>query len=140
MKKTLTIIFFLVLMFTNVKVFAASPPPVVADSALLIDTSSGRVLYEKNKDTVYYPASTTKIMTALLVLEHCKLDDKVIIGENPSKFIDGDKIYIFKDEEFTVDQLLHALLIASANDVAVALAEHVSGSVEAFADLMNEKA
>lgn len=118
----------------------ASPPEVVADGALLVDTNSGKILYEKNKDTRFYPASTTKIMTALLVLEHCKLDDIVTVGKKPSSFIDGNKIYIFEGEEISVNELLHALLIASANDVAIALAEHVAGSEEAFAELMNKKA
>lgn len=79
-------------------------------------------------------------MTALLVLENCKLDDKVVIGKIPSSFVDGNKIYLFEDEEFTVNQLLHALLIESANDVALALAEHISGSVQEFAGLMNRRA
>lgn len=119
---------------------APGPPSVVADGALLMDMDSGKILYEKNMDEKFYPASTTKIMTALLVLERCSLNDKVIIGKDPSSFVDGDKIYVYQGEEFTVDQLLHALLIASANDVAIALAEHVSGSVAEFAKLMNEKA
>ncbi len=79
-------------------------------------------------------------MTALLVLENCKLDDKVMVGTKPSSFVDGNKIYIFKDEEFTIEQLLYALLLESANDVAIALAEHVSGTEEAFANLMTERA
>lgn len=127
-------------LFPEKAAFAAGPPSVVADGAVLVDMDSGKILYEKNKDAAFYPASTTKIMTALLVLERTKLTDKVIIGKNPSSFVDGNKIYVFKDEEFTVDQLLHALLIESANDVAIALAEHVSGSVEEFAKLMNERA
>ncbi|HBM80062.1 MAG TPA: D-alanyl-D-alanine carboxypeptidase [Clostridiaceae bacterium] len=140
MKKALLILLIIYLSIRPVEAFAASHPPVVADGAVLVDADSGQILYEKNKDTKFYPASTTKIMTALLVLEHCKLDDKVIIGKKPSSFIDGSKIYLFLDEEFTVDQLLHALLIASANDVALAFAEHVAGSEAAFADLMNKKA
>lgn len=143
MKKALTFLLVLVILFSNIYVVeaaAANPPSVVADGALLIDSSSSKILYEKNKDTRFYPASTTKIMTALLVLENCKLNDKVVIGKNPSSFVDGNKIYLFEGEELTVDQLLHALLIASANDAAIALAEHVAGSVEAFADMMNKKA
>lgn len=124
----------------DIRAFASTMPPVVADGAMLIDAQTGRILYEKNKNVRFYPASTTKIMTALLVLEHCSLDEKVVIGKNPSSFIDGDKIYLYEGEEFTVDQLLHALLIASANDVAIALAEHVAGSVQLFAEMMNEKA
>jgi serine-type D-Ala-D-Ala carboxypeptidase (penicillin-binding protein 5/6) len=140
LKKILTAILLLTFFCANTMAFAASPPSVVADGALLVDMNTGSVLYSRNMDTKFYPASTTKIMTALLVLEKCKLTDKVIIGKNPSSFVDGNKIYLFKDEEFTVDQLLHALLIESANDVAIAFAEHISGSVENFAKLMTERA
>lgn len=140
MKKLLISIVITLLLFPNAAALAQSSPQAAADGALLIDVNSSKVLYEKNQHTRFYPASTTKIMTALLVLENCKLDEKVIIGKNPSSFVDGNKIYVFEGEEFTVDQLLHALLIASANDVAIALAEHVAGSVEAFAKMMNEKA
>lgn len=140
MKKILISFLLIALIFVNAKAFAASLPNVVADGALLIDINSGKILYERNKDTKFYPASTTKIMTALLVLEHCKMDDRIIIGKRPSSFVDGSKIYLYDGEEFNVDQLMHALLIASANDVAIAFAEHISGSEEAFAQLMNERA
>lgn len=140
MRKILISMLLITLIMMNAKAYAVSPPPVVADGALLIDTGSGKILYEKNKDTKFYPASTTKIMTALLVLENCKMDDNVIIGKAPSSFVDGNKIYLYEDEEFTVDQLMHALLIASANDVAIAFAEHISGSEQAFAELMNQRA
>lgn len=143
MKKVLScalMISLIILCLSPYKAYASSPPDVVANGALLVDASSQKILYEKNKDTRFYPASTTKIMTALLVLEHCKLDDIVTVGKKPSSFIDGDKIYIFEGEKISVNELLHALLIASANDVAVALAEHVAGSEEAFVKLMNQKA
>jgi D-alanyl-D-alanine carboxypeptidase len=140
MKKAVPLIIVLMLFLLSKPAFAASPPPVVADGALLVDMDSGKILFERNKDTAFYPASTTKIMTALLVLERCKLSDKVIVGKKPSSFIDGSKIYIFENEELTVDQLLHALLIESANDVAIALAEHVSGTEEEFARLMTQRA
>lgn len=143
MRKILVLLILVVVFIGNTHIAIAStgtPPQVTADGALLVDTSSGKILYEKNKDTKFYPASTTKIMTALLVLENCKLDDIVTIGKKPSSFVDGNKIYLFEDEQLTVDQLMHALLIASANDVAIALAEHVAGSEEAFADMMNKRA
>jgi serine-type D-Ala-D-Ala carboxypeptidase (penicillin-binding protein 5/6) len=140
LKRAVVCIIAFILMFGNIRAFAVSLPKVVADGAMLVDANSGKILYEKNKDEKFYPASTTKLMTALLVLENCKLDDKVIIGKKPSSFVDGNKIYLFENEEFTVEQLLNALLIESANDVAIALAEHVSGSEEAFAELMNKRA
>lgn len=130
----------LILIFGQARAQAASPPAVAADGAVLIDMNSGSILYQKNKDTKYYPASTTKIMTALLVLERCGTGDVVTVGKTPSSFVDGSKIYVFLDERMTVDQMLHALLIESANDVAIALAEHVSGSEAEFAKLMTRRA
>lgn len=112
---------------------------VAADSAVLMDGKTGEILYSKNMDTAYPPASTTKIMTALLTLENCKLEDIVTIGKNPPK-TDGNNICLIEDEQFTVKDLLHALILESANDCANALAEHISGSVEKFAIRMNERA
>lgn len=118
---------------------AVSKPVVNAQGAVLMDFSSGQVLFNKNSTSRFAPASTTKIMTALLTLEKCKLDDKVIVGPKPP-FEDGSKIYLLEGEQVTVEQLLYALLLPSANDAALALAEHISGSKEAFAVLMNERA
>jgi serine-type D-Ala-D-Ala carboxypeptidase (penicillin-binding protein 5/6) len=112
---------------------------VAADSAVLMDAESGRILYSKNMNTAYPPASTTKIMTALLVLENCKLEDLVTIGKKPPN-TEGNNICLIEGEQFTVKDLLHALIIESANDCANALAEHISGSVENFALKMNERA
>jgi D-alanyl-D-alanine carboxypeptidase len=115
------------------------PPKVSADGAVLMDAATGKILYGKNMDKPYPPASTTKIMTALLTLERCNLDDVVVVGKNPP-LADGSKIYINEGEQFKVKDLLYALLLASANDCAEALAEHISGSNEQFAKLMNERA
>ncbi|MDK2918049.1 MAG: hypothetical protein PWQ37_782 [Candidatus Petromonas sp.] len=112
---------------------------ISAESAILIDASTGDILYEKNGNKLMYPASTTKIMTAILTLENTNLKDKVIIDEE-TPFTEGSRIYVIEDEEFTVEQLLYALLVASANDAAVALAKHISGSIEEFAKLMNKRA
>lgn len=112
---------------------------VAADSAVLMDAETGQILYSKNMNNAYPPASTTKIMTALLVLENCKLEDIVTIGENPPK-TEGNNIALIEGEQFTVKDLLHALIAESANDCANALAEHISGSVANFARKMNERA
>jgi len=142
MKKLITIIltslFLLFNTFPAVKALAA-PPIASADSVVLIDATTGKILYEKNKDSAYPPASTTKIMTILLVLENSNLDDVVTVSKN-AEIADGSKIYIFEGEKITVKELLYGLILASANDCAVALAEHVSGSTEKFADLMNKRA
>ncbi|MGE5633077.1 MAG: D-alanyl-D-alanine carboxypeptidase family protein [Caulobacteraceae bacterium] len=113
--------------------------PLTAESAILIDAATGDVLYEKNSNKQMYPASTTKIMTAILTLENSNLNDKVIIDKD-TPFTDGSSIYVREGEEFTVEQLLYALMVESANDAAVALAKHVSGNVSAFVDKMNKRA
>jgi len=135
-------VFFAVLLWqdlTPVSAAAALEPQVLAEAAILVEADTGQVLYAKNPDARMYPASTTKILTALIVLERCDLDEKVRV---PSGFtgVDGTAIYLREGEVLTVRDLLYALLVHSANDVAVALAEHVAGSVPAFTGLMNEKA
>ena len=127
------------------KAEAALPPPttaapaVSAEAAALLDTVSGSFLYLKNADERRAMASTTKIMTALVVLERCELEATVLIPRE-AVGIEGSSIYLFEGEEITVRTLLYALLLNSANDAATALAIHTAGSVEGFAALMNEKA
>lgn len=116
-------------------------PTVTAPSAILIDAKTGKVLYEKNADEKRYPASTTKVMTGLLAVEHGKMSEIVTIGKNPPLIERGSsQIYLIPDEKLTMEQLLYAMMLESANDAAVAIAEHISGSVEEFAKLMNSKA
>ena len=142
MKKLITIIImtlFLILNISSAVMATANPPAVSADSVVLMDATTGKILYEKNKNTAYPPASTTKIMTVLLVLENGNLDDMVTVSKNAEN-ADGSKIYLFEGEIISVKELLYGLILASANDCAIALAEHISGSTEEFAKLMNEKA
>lgn len=117
-------------------------PQVQAESAILMDVDYGVCLYEKNIHQRQYPASITKIMTALLVIENADLSDVVTFSENAVYGIEPDSSHIGIDvgEQLTVEQSLHGLLLASANEVAMGLAEHVAGSVEAFVDMMNERA
>jgi D-alanyl-D-alanine carboxypeptidase len=136
----LSIFYICLLLFPIQKVYAKPiKPSVAADGAVLMDSETGEILYSKNMNRAYPPASTTKVMTALLALENCKLEDKVIIGKNPPK-TDGNNIALFEGEELTVKDMMYALVNESANDCANALAEHISGSVEEFAKKMNEKA
>lgn len=131
---------FIILSFNNFEVKAdTSPPNVEAEGVALIDATTGTILYGKNEHKILAPASTTKIMTALLVLENKKLDDKVTIGKKPP-FAEGTSVALKEGEIYTVNDLLHGLLLESANDCAQALAESVAGSEEAFAKLMNIKA
>lgn len=117
-------------------------PEITAGSAYLIELNSGAVLYSKDGDVQSYPASTTKILTALLVLENCELDEEVTFSYNSIYDIeDGGHHYEFQEGEvLTVSECLQFLLVESVNEVAYALAEHVAGSVDAFAELMNERA
>lgn len=128
------------LIIPSVPSFAAEEPPTLnSEGATLMDATTGQVLYSKNGDTPYFPASITKVLTALVVLENTKLDDKVTVGQNPPS-ADGTSVGIKTGEIFTVRELLLGLLLESGNDCAEALAEHVSGSVEEFAKLMTERA
>lgn len=118
---------------------ANEPPSLNSEGAALLDANTGQVVYGKNADTRYFPASTTKILTALIVIEKCNLDETVKIGKNPP-FADGTSIGLREGEVYTVKELLTGLLLESGNDCACALAEHVSGSNEEFAKLMNARA
>lgn len=120
--------------------FAASEPPSAsANGVVVMDSVTGAVLYGNNEDTKYPPASPTKLMTVLLTLEKCKLDEKVKVGTYPPT-IEGSKIYIDTNEEMTVKEMLYAVIMVSANDCAEALAEHIAGSGEEFAKLMTQRA
>lgn len=112
---------------------------ISAESAVLIDGDSGRILYEKNAYERRGMASTTKIMTALVVLENAKLDDVVNVSYNAS-ITEGSSMYLKANEKITVEGLLYGLMLNSGNDAATALAEHTSGNIEKFAELMNKKA
>lgn len=116
-----------------------SPAAINAESAVLIDADTGQVLFEKNASAKMFPASTTKALTALIIAEDIKLDEQVIIDKD-TPFTSGSRIYVIEGETFTVEQLLYAMLLESANDAAVALAKHHSGTVEQFAKKMNERA
>ena len=111
-------------------------------SCLLMDAKSGKILYAKNAYDKMYPASTTKLMTAILTLENCKTTDIATVSHNAiySIPVGYSHANLKEGEQLTVEQLLNVLLIPSANDAAIVLAEHISGSTDEFAKLMNEKA
>ena len=114
-------------------------PSVSAQSAVLIDGRSGSVLFEKQADLRLPMASTTKIMTALVALEYLPLDT-VITVDPRAVGVEGSSVYLVAGEQLTLEQLLYALLLESANDAATAIAIGVADSVEAFAELMNQTA
>ena len=114
-------------------------PELAGLSAVLINADTGEVLYDKYKDYPRFPASTTKVMTALLALEHLDMDQVYTISHDAS-FTEGSRIFLLEGEQVTAEQLLYAMLLASANDAAIALAEACAGDVDSFAEMMNEKA
>ena len=114
-------------------------PNINSQVALIYDRTGKRILFEKNGKKQFKMASTTKIMTATVVLENAKLDDVATI-ENKAAWTGGSRLGLKKDDKITVHDLLYGLLLVSGNDAAVALAIHLGGSVEGFAEMMNNKA
>lgn len=145
LQKTITLLSIFILCLSclfSVSFANSDTPEVYAPACILMESSTGKILYSKNANQQMYPASTTKIMTAILTLEHCNLTDVVTVSHNaifsvPAGYSNAN---LQEGEELTVEQLLNVLLIPSANDAAFALAEHIGGSVEAFSDMMNKKA
>lgn len=114
-------------------------PAVSADSAIVMDAACGAVLFEKNADARSLIASTTKIMTGLLVLERCSMDDAVTVPPE-AVGIEGSSLYLKAGETLTVEALLYGMMLHSGNDAAVALAIHTCGSEQDFVCAMNERA
>lgn len=117
-------------------------PDTGSESAILMDADTGVILYAKNIDIQHYPASTTKIMTCLLAAENCSMDEMVGFSNNAVFGIDRGSSNVGMDvgQEITMEEALYCIMLASANEVAVAVAEHISGSVEEFSELMNKRA
>ncbi|MBP3256078.1 MAG: D-alanyl-D-alanine carboxypeptidase [Clostridia bacterium] len=145
MKKFTTIalvtLLLIITIFNNYS-FAESEVNVYSGNYIMIETTTGKVVCEKDSNEVLYPASTTKIMTAILTLEHCNLTDTATVSHNAifSVPVGYSHAMLVEGEVLTIDQLLHLLLIPSANDAAVVLAEHIAGSVDSFSTMMNTKA
>jgi len=116
-------------------------PEISAPSAVLLDADSGEILYAKNATEAMYPASTTKLMTALLTLENASLSDIVSFSSRAVAIPSGSShIGMRRNEQMVLRECLYGLLLPSANEVANALAEHVSGTIKTFVVLMNERA
>ena len=118
-------------------------PKIEGESAILVDMVTGAVLYSKNADKVQYPASITKIMTSLLAAEYLNMKDKIVMSQSAAYGItisDSSSIYADTGEEFTTEQAMMAVMLQSANEMTLALAEETSGSVKKFVELMNLKA
>jgi D-alanyl-D-alanine carboxypeptidase len=125
--------------FARSKQQASAPPYVNAKAAIVYDATDKTILYEKNADVPMYPASTTKLMTAILLVTHLSPDDEVYVGPNAARQAKV-RLGVKNGTSMRADDALHALLMKSANDVAFAVAESVGGSEEGFARMMNMKA
>ena len=140
-ERLITSIILLIFIFTlfSIIVYSTSELTISAKSATLYEPVTKSFLYEKNADVRLPMASTTKIMTALVAIENADLQTVVTAGEN-AYGTEGSSLYLKIGESYTLEEMLYGLMLRSANDAAVAIAETVCGSVEAFADLMNAKA
>ena len=147
MKKILVVFILLALLlpvFSLGAVAAEAPFDLSCASAVLMEASTGEILYEKNAEAALPPASVTKVMTLLLVMEAIESgkvswDDAVTVSEHAAS-MGGSQVYLKVGEQMPLSDMVKSVVIASANDAAVALAEHVAGSEEAFVSLMNKRA
>lgn len=117
----------------------AAPPEIKAQAAVLLDAKTGEVLYDKKMHERHAPASTTKIMTALLALESGRLGERTKVSLRAAA-TRGSSMYLYAGQNLTLDELVTGLLMRSGNDAAVAIAEHLAGSVETFVERMNQRA
>ncbi|QHT46916.1 D-alanyl-D-alanine carboxypeptidase [Bacillus sp. SB49] len=133
------ILFLIVSMNQAGSVHAEANISVSAERAVLMDADSGRVLYEKNAYDPTLIASTTKILTAIIAIEAADIEEKVTVSKR-AVYTEGSSIYLTEKEKIPLKDLIYGLMLRSGNDSAVAIAEHVGGSVEGFVQMMNEKA
>ncbi|MBU0759330.1 MAG: D-alanyl-D-alanine carboxypeptidase [Candidatus Omnitrophica bacterium] len=127
------------ILFITVAAFAQNTLPLTADSAVLMNPMTKKLIYAKNEHKKLAPASTTKIMTAIVVLRNRSLDDKVTVSKYASS-MEPSKVYIKEGEVYSVRDLLKAVLLNSGNDASVVLAEAVAGSEKDFSSMMTEVA
>lgn len=142
-KKILIILFFVFLINVFINSYVLADEPVIySQSAILIDSKDGKILYEKNANIPMFPASTTKVLTAIIALETCSLDEKVTASYEAVASIKSGytnaKIQAY--EQLSMENLLYALLLNSANEAANIIAEHIGGTIQNFANIMNAKA
>ncbi|MFK3958771.1 D-alanyl-D-alanine carboxypeptidase family protein [Guptibacillus hwajinpoensis] len=116
---------------------AQEPPNVRSETAILIDGKTGQILFNKNGDDEMYPASITKIVTAFMAVKSGDMDDMVTVSERARK-ADGTRVYLKEGETVSLEKLVKGMMVNSGNDAAIAIAEHLSGSVESFSEDMNE--
>lgn len=141
-----TILFIATPTSAKAEVYWPEGPSINTPSAIVIEVNSGAVLYEKDADQVSYPASITKVLTTMLALEHCELDEVVTFSDDAINYNQGDTSHIARDygEQMTMKECLYAIMLESANECAYAVAEHVGqklgGNYQTFIELMNTRA
>lgn len=139
MRKNFTVFFFVCLLLQAGLVLAVDSPHITARSAILMDQFTSRILFSKNAHEQLPMASTTKIMTAILAIESGRMEESVTLSEYAS-LVEGSAVDLEAGEEKTVEELFYALMLRSGNDAATAIAEHLGGSVEKFAEKMTRRA
>lgn len=138
-KKVICFLLLISVFLLNVSV-AYAAPNTICQTSILIDVKTGTILYENKANQKMYPASLTKIMTAILVIEVGNLSDVITIDDDTPHEIEGSHIALEEGEILTLKDLLYALMLPSANDAALALAKHYGGSEEKFVKIMNDRA
>lgn len=120
------------------KVVAA--PEIFGQTGVVINAKTGQVIFDKDKDKKMYPASTTKILTCILALENSNMSDRVIVDEKTPFEVDGGHIALEPGEDLSMEQMIEALMLNSANDAAMVIGRHLGGNLENFSKMMNDKA
>lgn len=134
-----TLIYILLGTAAGASAMSLEEPNIAAEAAVVMDLNSGQIVWSKNENETRAPASTTKILTALIAIEKGNLQDEVTVSEDAVR-VEGTRVYLVAGEKQTLEDLLYAMLLNSANDAAYAIAEHIGGTIEGFAQMMNEKA
>lgn len=139
MKKKIVIVLILITLINLYPIYANDTLKITSTSAILMEQSTKRILYGKNERKKVKIASTTKILTAIVAIENCSLDEVVTVSKNAAS-VGGSRVGISKGDEIKLESLMYGMLLKSGNDCAVAIAEHVAGSVDKFVLMMNKKA
>lgn len=141
-KIIILLIFIAIIISNSIFVYAANDFSVDAKTSLIVETNSGKIIHQDNAEVQNYPASVTKILTAIIVLEKCELNDIVTVTKSAISNIPSGYVIapLLEGEKIKVEDLLYALMLKSSNDAAYVLAEHVGGSVDGFSEMMNKKA
>lgn len=141
-KIIIEIVFIAIIMSNSIFVYAANVFSVDSKASLVVETNSGKIIHQDNAEVQNYPASVTKILTAIIVLEKCELNDIVTVTKSAISNIPSGYVVapLLEGEKIKVEDLLYALMLKSSNDAAYVLAEHVGGSVDGFSEIMNKKA